>query len=124
MPQQLPTPMDPALFAALESDLILPEQFFPESEPNWSGELTLLWTVFVDGVESFRKEVLRSTEESEVFLETMDWILEGESDSVFSFVSLCETFGLDGSWVREAMLAWRDRQHDAAQVTIPAVQAA
>ena len=124
MPQQLPTPMDPALFAALESDLILPEQFFPEQEPNWSGELTLLWTVFVDGVESFRKEVLRGTETSEVFVETMDWICEHGSDSVFSFESLCETFGLDGEWTRTALLTWRDRQHLAESIAIPSSRAA
>ena len=120
MPQQLPTPMDPALFAALESDLILPEQFFPEQEPEWSGELTLMWTVFVDGIESFRKEILRGNESSEEFVETMDWIEETGSDRVFSFDSLCETFGLDGEWVRVALLSWRDRQHAAMQAAMHA----
>lgn len=111
MPQQLPTPMDPSLFAALESDLILPEQFFPQQEPAWSGELSLLWTVFIDGIETFRKEVLRGTETSEAFVETLDWVRETGSDSVFGFDSLCETFGLEPGWVRTALLAWRDRHH-------------
>ena len=111
MPQQLPTPMDPNLFAALESDLILPEQFFPEQEPAWSGELSLLWTVFVDGIETFRKEVLRGNESSEAFLETLDWVSEAGSDSVFGFDSLCDTFGLEPTWVRAALHTWRDRQH-------------
>jgi hypothetical protein len=116
--------MDPALFAALESDLILPEQFFPEQEPAWSGELTLLWTVFIDGIESFRKEILRGTENSEEFVETFDWVCERGSDRVFSFDSLCETFGLDGDWVRRALLTWRDRQHAAAAAALPRSQAA
>jgi hypothetical protein len=124
MPQQLPTPMDPALFAALESDLILPEQFFPEQEPAWSGELMLMWTVFVDGIESFRKEIFRGNELSEDFVETMDWIEETGSDRVFSFENLCETFGLDGEWVRLALLSWRDRQHATMHAAPLASQAA
>lgn len=51
-----------------------------------SGELALLWAVFIDGVESFRKEVLRGTERSEVFTELLDWMYGRESDSVFSIV--------------------------------------
>ena len=52
MAQHLPEPVDPAAFANLEPDFILPEQFFPEQQPNWSGELSLLWTVFSDGIEA------------------------------------------------------------------------
>lgn len=111
MSQQLPTPMDPALFATLESDLILPEQYFPVPEPDWSGELSLLWTVFMDGVELFHKDVLRGNEGSEAFVETLAWIEEGDGESVFGFDSLCETFSLDPSWVRTALLSWRDRHH-------------
>jgi len=111
MSQQLPTPMDPALFANLESDLILPEQYFPVPEPDWSGELSLLWTVFMDGVELFHKEILRGDEGSEGFVETLAWIEESDGESVFGFESLCETFSLDPSWVRSALLDWRERHH-------------
>ena len=62
MAQHLPEPVDPAAFANLEPDFILPEQFFPEQQPNWSGELSLLWTVFSDGIETFRKEILLGRE--------------------------------------------------------------
>ena len=124
MSQQLPTPMDPSLFASLESDLILPEQFFPQQEPSWSGELSLLWTVFIDGIETFRKEVLRGTETSEAFVETMEWVNEAGSDSVFGFESLCETFGLEAGWVRTALAAWRERHHVADAGCVHGLQAA
>lgn len=117
MGQQLPTPMDPALFANLESDLILPEQYFPVPEPDWSGELSLLWTVFMDGIELFHKEVLRGNEASESFVETLAWIEEGDGESVFGFGSLCETFSLDPSWVRAALLDWRGRHHGNVAAT-------
>jgi hypothetical protein len=47
--------MDPTAFASLEPDFILPEQFFPEQQPNWSGGSTL-WTVFSDGIETFARK--------------------------------------------------------------------
>lgn len=112
MAQSLPTPMNPVLFASLESDLILPEQYFPEPHPSWSGEMLLLWKVFADGIETFRKEVLAAKEGGEVFAETMEWICEEGDERVFSFESLCGTFSLDPVWVRSRLLAWRERHHD------------
>src|ERR1041384_1355285 len=106
MAQHLPEPVDPAAFANLEPDFILPEQFFPEQQPNWSGELSLLWTVFIDGIETFKKEVSLGNENSEVYLETIDWIQVRDNDSIFSFESLCETFAFDADWVRRALFAW------------------
>lgn len=114
MPQHLPTPVDPAIFAGLEPDTILPEQFFPEQQPNWSGELSLLWTVFIDGIEAFRKEVLQGNEGSEVYLETVEWIQLRGGDSIFSFENLCETFALNPAWVRRALLDWRAKQRAQA----------
>ncbi|MGH7818244.1 MAG: hypothetical protein ACREQ9_00575 [Candidatus Binatia bacterium] len=110
MPQHLPTPVDPAIFASLEPDTVLPEQFFAEQQPNWTGELSLMWTVFTDGIETFRKEVLNGNEGSEVYLETIEWIQLRSSDSVFGFESLCETFGLNPEFVRRSLFAWRARQ--------------
>lgn len=111
MPQHLPTPVDPAIFSALEPDVMLPDQFFPEQQPNWTGELSLLWTVFIDGIETFRKEVSANNEHGEAFLETLDWIHLRDSESIFAFENLCETFGLNPSWVRRSILTWRERHH-------------
>jgi hypothetical protein len=114
MAQQLPEPVDPAAFASLEPDLVLPEQFFPEQQPNWSGELSLLWTVFSDGIETFRKEVLLGRERSEAFIETVEWIEVTGQESIFSFDRLCELFQLNPAKVRSSLFAWRDRQRSLA----------
>ena len=91
MAQHLPEPVDPAAFANLEPDFILPEQFFPEQQPNWSGELSLLWTVFSDGIETFRKEILLGREHGEVYLETLEWIQATGLEAIFSFDRLCSS---------------------------------
>ena len=81
--QSLPTPVDPALFADLDPDTILPEQFLPEHGPDWSGELSLLWTVFIDGIERFQNDVRNGKEDGEAFLETLAWVERRDHDSVF-----------------------------------------
>ena len=109
MPQQLPVPVDPSFFGSLEPDNVLPEQFFPEQRPNWSAELSLLWSVFWDGLEIFQKEILLGREHSEVYLETVDWMERTGDDSILSFERLCEVFGLLPARVREALFYWRER---------------
>src|SRR5262245_15752660 len=109
MAYDLVPPTDPTSFAGLDPDFILPEQFFPEQQPSWSGEMILLWTVFSDGLEAFRKEVLLGTERSELYLETLDWIRTTGRDSIFCFENLCEVFHLDPGFVRRALFEWRDR---------------
>jgi len=110
MAQHLPEPVDPAAFANLEPDLVLPEQFFPEQQPNWSGELSLLWTVFSDGIEIFRKEVILGREHSEAYVETVQWIEATGLESIFSFDRLCELFALNPVKVRRSLFVWRERQ--------------
>src|SRR5436853_1347357 len=94
---------DPASFASLEPDFVLPEQFFPEQAPNWSGELSLLWTVFSDGIETFRKEVLLGRERSEAFVETLAWMETTGDDSIFSFERLCELFKVNPTNARRTL---------------------
>ncbi len=109
MARLLPTPVDPTALADLDPDSILPEQFFAEREPNWTGEMTLLWAVFSDGLETFRKEVLLGTERSEAYIETLEWIRASGRDSIFCFESLCEIFRLNPGFVRRSLYEWRDR---------------
>jgi len=115
MSQHLPEPVDPATFASLEPDFVLPEQFYAEQQPNWSGEISLLWTVFSDGIESFRKEVLFGRERGEVYLETLQWIEATNLESIFSFDRLCELFNMNPTKVRHSLYGWRERQHATAQ---------
>ncbi len=114
MAQDLPEPADPPAYAKLEPDLVLPEQFFAEQQPYWSGELSLLWAVFSDGIETFRKEVQLGREGSEAFVEARQWIETVDEESIFSFDQLCELFRLTPVKVRRSLLSWRERQHRLA----------
>lgn len=103
--------VDSAAFSSLEPDFIVPEQFFPEQQPQWSGEISLLWTTFSDGIETFRKEVSLGREHGEAFVETLAWIEAEGDDSIFSFDRLCELFRLNPTRVRRSLFGWREQQH-------------
>jgi len=114
MAQQLPEPIDPAAYGNLEPDFIVPEQFFAEQQPHWSGEFALLWTVFSDGIETFRREILLGREQGEAFLETVEWIEMTGHESVFSFERLCELFRFNPVKVRRSLREWREQQRSSA----------
>ncbi|MBI2964102.1 MAG: hypothetical protein HYY35_10140 [Deltaproteobacteria bacterium] len=114
MTEQPAEPVDPATYASLEPDFILPEQFFYEQQPRWSAEMSLLWAVFSDGIETFRKEVQLGRERGEAFTEALCWIETSDQESIFSFDRLCELFRLTPAKVRKSLLAWRARHHQLA----------
>lgn len=114
MAEHLSEPVDPAGYASLEPDFILPEQFFYEQQPHWSGEMSLLWAVFSDGIETFRKEVQLGRERSEAFAEALRWIEACDPESIFSFDRLCELFRLTPAKVRKSLLVWRSRHGQMA----------
>jgi hypothetical protein len=117
MSHELPDAIDPSAYANLDPDFIVPEQFFAEQQPNWSGEFALLWTVFSDGIETFRREILLGREQSEVFLETLEWIDATGQESIFSFERLCELFRFNPVKVRKSLRDWRETQRSS--VTTP-----
>lgn len=96
----------------LEANVVLPEQFFTSSGKSQStGERALMWAVFADGIESYRRHAFATTTAGKVaFLEAESWIFQNDWDWPFSFVNLCALFGFDPAGVRRALLRWRRAQ--------------
>lgn len=42
------------------------------------------------------------------FHETEDWILEENSDWIFSFENICEVLGFNPSYVRQGLMRWKE----------------
>ncbi len=93
----------------LEADAVLPEQFFtPRGSTQSSGERALMWAVFADGIENYRRYAHATTTAGKVaFLEAETWIFQNDWNWPFSFVNLCTVFGFDPAGVRRALLRWR-----------------
>jgi len=110
-------------------DFVLPEQFYATRGAGRAptGERALLWAVFSDGIESFRRTAHSSSpQDREEFRETESWVMATDWDSLCSFANLCEIFGFDPDSVRQALLAWKNRGDRAPRQRFrpPALRAA
>lgn len=97
----------------LAADSVLPEQFWgTHAAPNIAtGELALMWAVFADGVESYRRNATATSAQGRVeFEEAESWLLATDWDWPFSFVNLCEIFGFNANGIRWALRRWRHQQ--------------
>ncbi len=98
----------------LAADGALPEQLWRSEfgSVHLSGERALMWAVFTDGIDSYRRNAGAAAIHRRIeFAETESWLLHTDWDWPFSFVNLCEVFGFDPAGVRYTLLRWR-REHD------------
>jgi len=101
----------------LAADTVLPEQFWHLGEgiSELSGERALMWAVFTDGIECFRRNAhATSIQHRAEFAEAECWVFTTDWDWPFSFVNLCEMFGLNPFAVRHSLRAWRRRTGPSA----------
>jgi hypothetical protein len=107
--------VDVALRDLLAADSVLPEQFWSASlnSSDLSGELALMWAVFSDGIDCFRRNVGVSSVQGRVdFEEAEAWIFTTDWNWPFSFVNLCEIFGFNPSSLRSAMQILKRDHHE------------
>ncbi len=98
-------------------DTLLPEQFWGghDDTTNLSGERALMWAVFADGIDTYRRSAhAGSLRQRADFEEAEDWVLSTDWEWPFSFVNLCETFGFNPDGVRHALLRWKEECHRGA----------
>lgn len=110
---------EPGLRELLGADAVLPEQFWANADGSihHSGERALMWAVFTDGIECYRRNAhARSTLRRAEFKEAEHWVFCTDWDWPFSFVNLCEVFGFDPDGVRHALQRWkRDARQNGFQ---------
>ena len=59
-------------------------------------------------VASFQKYIFAHDSKGKAeFHETEDWILEENSEWIFSFENVCEVLGFNPSYVRQGLLRWK-----------------
>lgn len=75
------------------------------------GEEGLMLAVLEDAVACFQKYVhARDNKGKTLFREAEEWILERDSDWIFSFESICETLRINPSYLREGLMRWKERE--------------
>jgi len=73
------------------------------------GEEKLMLAVLQDAVEVFQIYILAETQrEKRLYQEAEDWILETDSEWLFSFENICETLQLNPGYIRQGLLCWKE----------------
>ncbi len=73
------------------------------------AEEGLMLAVLEDAIESFRTHVFSEDKKGKQrFQEAEEWILETNSDWLFSFEIICEVLGLDHNYLRQGLLRWKE----------------
>ena len=73
------------------------------------GEERLMLAVLEDAIECFQQHVLAQyVWEKKLFQEAEDWILERNSDWLFSFENICQALRLNPDYIRRGLLVWKE----------------
>ena len=73
------------------------------------GEERLMLAVLEEAVKCFQEYVLATRpREKRLFQEAEEWILETDSEYLFSFESICQTLGLHPDYTRQGLLVWKE----------------
>lgn len=85
------------------------EHFRKRGERDLEAERELMLVLLEDAVGSFQKYVRARDEKGRIlFKEVEEWILEENSDSLYSFENACEIRGLNPNYVRKGLIRWKE----------------
>ena len=96
-----------------EPDILLPIQYFAAlKRKRFScGEHRLLVAIMQDAIECFQKHLhARDSKRRQLYIEAEAWVGAEEDDGTFSFDNVCDLLGLNPDYLRQGLLAWRDRE--------------
>lgn len=96
-----------------QPDILLPAQYLEtfRRKANLEPEKELMLAVLDDAIACFQKYMsARDGREKTVFHEAEEWILEEDSDWLFSFDNICEALGLNPPYVREGLVRWKKKK--------------
>ena len=80
------------------------------------GEEGLMLAVLEDAIACFRKYVHARDERGKaLFRDAEEWILEQESEWIFSFENICDTLGINASYLRQGLIQWKERELEPRQ---------
>ncbi len=96
-----------------QPDTLLPAQYFETYRRNTplEPEKRLVLALLEDAILCFQDNVLaQSGKRKKLFDEAEEWILEAGDDWVFSFVNICETFGIHPQYLRNGLMKWKQKK--------------
>ncbi len=95
-----------------QPDTLLPAQYFEtyRRKAPLEPERRLMLAVLEDAVACYQKYLsARDTKGKATFKEAEEWVLEEDSEWLFSFENICEVLGINPQYVREGLVRWKER---------------
>ncbi len=94
-----------------QPDTLLPAQYFEtyRRKAPLEPEKRLMLAVLEDAVACFQKYVFaRDGKGKMTFREAEEWILQEDSEWIFSFENICEILAIDPRYAREGLMRWKE----------------
>jgi hypothetical protein len=104
--------VDERLASLFEPDPLLSTQYFGNlSKTLLEPEKRLMLAILEDAINCYQDNLLAKRGSARrLFTEAEEWILEKNSDWIFSFKNICETLGFDPEYVRQGLLRWKEKK--------------
>src|SRR5215471_10048514 len=105
--------MDERIVSFLEQDTLLSTQYFgnQRSKIPSEPEKHLMLAILEDAINCYQDNLLaRRGSAGRLFTEAEEWILEKNSDWLFSFKNICETLGFNPEYVRQGLVRWKEKK--------------
>jgi len=101
------------LFDPVDSGLF--ERLFKKD--TLEAEEKLMLAVLESATEYFQKYLFAEDERGKkLFQEAEEWILDKNSDWLYSFENICEVLGLHPDYMRQGLLCWKDAKRKARSI--------
>jgi len=102
--------MEERVTSLFQPDTLLPEQYLEtfRRKLHLEPEKKLMLAVLEDAIACFQKYVFaRDGKGRMLFQEAEDWVLDANSDWLFSFGNVCETLGFSPDYLRQGLVQWK-----------------
>ena len=106
----------------IEDELLLPVQYaaLVGGDPQLAPEHRLLWAVLEDAVRCWQiHERCTTSRDRRLFRDVAAWFASDDDGSPFSFIAICQLFGLDPSYLRGGLQRWSDRRRATGGGVVP-----
>jgi hypothetical protein len=114
--------MEERVTSLFQPDTLMPEQYLEtfRRKLHLEPEKKLLLAVLEDAIACFQKYLFARDGKGKVlFQEAEEWILEGDTDWLFSFNNVCEMLGFEPSYLRDGLMRWKAQKlesHSKARI--------
>jgi len=105
--------MEERVTSLFQPDTLLPDQYLETFRRKFhlEPEKKLMLAVLEDAIACYQKYIFAQDGKGKIMAqETEQWLLDDNSDWLFSFDNVCETLGFDPAYMREGMMRWKEQK--------------